>query len=46
MSRKVIPVSVQLAKGNPNRFTKTEIESRLEEEQIRRDKEFMSYYRG
>lgn len=26
MSRKVIPVSVQLAKGNPNRLTKTEIE--------------------
>lgn len=33
MSRKVIPVSVQLAKGNPNRLTKAEIEARLDAEE-------------
>lgn len=33
MSRKVIPVSVQLAKGNPNRLTKYEIEKRKEAEE-------------
>ena len=33
MSRKVIPVSVQLAKGNPNRLTKAEIKARQEAEE-------------
>lgn len=33
MSRKVIPVSVQVAKGNPNRLTKAEIEARQEAEE-------------
>ena len=34
MSRKVIPVSVQLAKGNPNRLTKAEIKARQEAEEL------------
>lgn len=33
MSRKVIPVSVQVAKGNPNRLTKAEIEARQQAEE-------------
>ena len=33
LGRKVIPVSVQIAKGNPNRLTKSEIAARLESEE-------------
>lgn len=33
MSRRVIPVSVQVAKGNPNRLTKSEIQARQEAEE-------------